>query len=138
MIDLQNIQPSDSGFYFMNYYDSDEIRLHTLKINSKNEIISKEDKEIVSEYKEANFSIKLPDYITPKFIKSVNEIIVFALYNVDIEFSINDTEGWDESFSVFVKSDDMLHIFTQELTGKVSVIKVYGKKSLSNLQKMTF
>lgn len=138
MIELHNIQPTDSGFYFMNYFDCDEIRIHTLQINSKNEIISKEDKEIVSEYKEANFSIKLPDYITPKFIKSVNEIIVFALYNVDIEFSINDTEGGDESFSVFVKSDDMLHIFTQELTGKVSVIKVYGKKSLSNLQKMTF
>lgn len=95
MIELHNIQPTDSGFYFMNYFDCNEIRLHTLQINSKNEIISKEDKEIVSEYKEANFSIKLPDYITPKFIKSVNDIIVFSLYNVDIEFSKNDTEGWD-------------------------------------------
>lgn len=138
MIELHNIQPTDSGFYFMNYFDCDEIRLHTLQINSKNEIISKEDKEIVSEYKEANFSIKLPDYITPKFIKSVNDIIVFSLYNVDIEFSKNDTEGWDESFSVFIKCYDMLHIFTQELTGKVSVIKLYGKQSLSNLHKMTF
>lgn len=138
MIELHNIQPTDSGFYFMNYFDCNEIRLHTLQINSKNEIISKEDKEIVSEYKEANFSIKLPDYITPKFIKSVNDIIVFSLYNVDIEFSKNDTEGWDESFSVFIKCNDMLHILTQEVTGKVSVIKLYGKQSLSNLHKMTF
>ena len=44
MIELHNIQPTDSGFYFMNYFDCDEIRLHTLQINSKNEIISKKSK----------------------------------------------------------------------------------------------
>ena len=135
MIQLKHGFPTESGFYFLNYYFSEqkEVMLDKLTINKKQELISHKDKETVSVYEDAAFSIKLLDYISQKFIKTVNEIIVCNSFDLKIDFAINDNIGFDESFTVFINTGTELYIITQHIMGKVDNTMLYGQDSLSKL-----
>lgn len=138
MIELKHGQPTETGFYFLNYYFSqqNEIYLDKLTINKKGELISKKDDEDLNLYDDSAFSIKLPDYITNKFMKTVNHIIKSNISSVDIDFAINETEIFDDSFTVFIKTGSALYILTQNIMGAVDKTILYGDHSLFKLKKI--
>ena len=135
MIQLEPSIPAESGFYFLNYYfhSNNEVLLDKLTLNLKNELISHKDKENVSIYEDSAFSTKLPDYITQKFVKIVNDIIVCNSYDVHIDFAVNNNIGFDETFTVFINTGNELYIITQHISGKVDSTMLYGQDSISKL-----
>lgn len=136
MFELKHGHPTETGFYFLNYYFSQqsEVYLDKLTINKKGELISRKDDENLHVYDDAAFSVKLPEYITNKFMNVVNEIIAFNFSKVTIDFSINEAEFFDDSFTVFINTDSALYIVTQHIMGAVDKTKLYGNNSLNTLK----
>ncbi len=141
---LNKEKPNEAGYYFLTFHLPSEftlkpeVILDKIKINKNNELISYFEDENISFYENSAFSVKLPSYITNKFIKVVNDFIVSNQFDVLIDFKVNDIDFLDESFAVFIRSGDFLNIFTINIKGKIDVVSIYGKESIKALSNMAF
>lgn len=133
---------TESGFYFMSYHpeirnsvDAVEMMIKQVKVTSKDVLIMDDD-ETVSGYPDAMFSDILPDYVTKKFSKAVNTFLMAYQFDVKIEWAINDSVGYDETLSVFIKpnKESVVAIVTQHINGQVDQTILRGQYSLTALK----
>lgn len=135
MIQLTSEKPTIAGFYFATFDNGQkpEILLEPIVIES-GEVIATYSDETISAYDDAAYSVQLPEYLTPEFVKMVNDCITGWSHNVSIDFTLNEVDFLDESFSVFIKMDkEVIQIFTQKTDGSVSSSIFYGNASFKKM-----
>jgi hypothetical protein len=142
MLTLKQNSLTDSGFYFMSYYPSVlnsvgavEMTLQQIKITPKDVVIIS-DKETTSGYPDALFSQQLPDYVTTKFAKTINNFMMAYNFDVKIELVTNDSVGYDETLSAFIRpnNESVLLLVTQHVNGQVEQTVLRGQASLKALK----
>jgi len=143
MINLTQIVPQETGFYFMTYYANlrnsagvVDMSLKQIK-PSGNDFVVVEDAETISGYPDAGFSIKTPDYVNKKFAKMVNSYIVSQNFDVKIGMEVNESVGFDDSFTVCIRSNNQpeITIITQYTDGRVEQSFIRGVAALKMLSK---
>ena len=142
MLTLKQDALTDSGFYFMSYCPSVpnsvgavEMTLQQIKITPKDAVIIG-DKETASGYPDALFSQQLPDYVTTKFAKTINNFMMAYNFDVKIELVTNDALGYDETLSAFIRpnNESVVLIVTQHINGQVDQTVLRGQASLKSLK----
>lgn len=142
MLTLKQDALTDSGFYFMSYSPSVlnslgavEMTLQQIKITPKDAVIIG-DKETASGYPDALFSQQLPDYVTTKFAKTINNFMMAYNFDVKIELVTNDALGYDETLSAFIRpnNESVVLIVTQHINGQVDQTVLRGQASLKSLK----
>lgn len=143
MININQKKITQSGFYFMSYNHNSinsvgvvESELKQLKVIS-DDILVLDDNETISGYPDAMFSLQLPDYVTNKFSKLVNDVVRSHMFDVTLKMATNDVAGYDETFSVFVLTPEpSIHIITQHINGKTETTVLRGKESINVLSSL--
>ncbi len=143
MLNLTTDRPETSGFYFVSFYTKNknsiepfEIFLEKLKVTNEKEVIVEEENDNMDDYPEALFSTQLPEYLTAKFSRIVNEIMKPHRDNFKISMAVNDAVGYDETFSVFIsvnENEPAVHIVTQHISGNVDQMVIRGNDSVKAL-----
>jgi hypothetical protein len=142
MLNQKQSTLTDSGFYFMAYCPSSvnaagaiEMTLEQIKITAKDVIVLGENESIIG-YPDALFSKQLPDYVTTKFAKLINKLMITYQFDVKIELVVNDAVGYDETLSVFIRPNNeaVLAIVTQHINGQVDQTVLRGQASIKTLR----